>query len=164
MTPGVVGGGAPAAAQNTHQGPSGCGTVIMAELGPVAKDPEGFGRVTLLALGWLSVSLGVIGMFLPLLPTTCFLLAAGWCFSRTSRKLERWLYENRLFGRYLTLYRAHRMIPRGVRVASLTVLWTSLGATVLVMRPPGWLMVLLLVVGLSVSAHLLFLETTEVEE
>jgi hypothetical protein len=87
-------------------------------------------RAALLVTGWLSVGLAVLGMVLPILPTTCFLLLAGACFAKSSPRASHWLHHNRLFGRYLRDYREARVIPLRVKFASLFVLWTTIGGTV----------------------------------
>jgi uncharacterized membrane protein YbaN (DUF454 family) len=87
-------------------------------------------RYALIAVGWTSVGVGVLGMVLPVLPTTCFLLLAGACFARSSPRAARWLHTNRLFGRYLRDYRESKVIPMHVKALSLTVLWATIGATV----------------------------------
>jgi uncharacterized membrane protein YbaN (DUF454 family) len=55
-------------------------------------------KVLLIAAGALSLALGVVGIVLPVLPTTPFLLLASFCFLKSSRRLHRWIMENRHFG------------------------------------------------------------------
>lgn len=108
-------------------------------------------RYALLGAGWTSVGVGVLGMVLPVLPTTCFLLLAGACFARTSPRAYRWLHTNRLFGRYLRDYREAKVIPMHVKALSLAVLWATIGATVIAV--PSWLVrapVLLIAVIITV--------------
>lgn len=116
-------------------------------------------RLAYLFVGWASVVFGVIGIVVPLWPTTCFLLLAGWCFARSSRRAERWLYGNRLFGRYLTEYRDHGVISHQIRRASIATLWLVLGISALVFWSRLWVIALLLLVGTAVSIHLLSLPT-----
>jgi uncharacterized membrane protein YbaN (DUF454 family) len=94
-------------------------------------------RYTLNAIGWTSVGVGVLGMVVPVLPTTCFLLLAGGCFAKSSPRASRWLHTNRLFGRYLSDYREAKVIPLRVKAVSLVVLWATIGATVVAV--PSWL-------------------------
>ena len=63
--------------------------------------PTGVRRVGYLGLGWASLVAGVIGLIVPVWPTTCFLLLAAWSFSRSSQLMYRWLHQNRLFGEHL---------------------------------------------------------------
>lgn len=110
-------------------------------------------------IGATSVVLGVIGIFVPLWPTTCFLLLAGWCFARSSTRAERWLHENRLFGRYLRDYREHGVISPRVRASSVAVLWVFIGLSAFLLASRLWVVALLLLLALVVTAHLYSLPT-----
>jgi uncharacterized membrane protein YbaN (DUF454 family) len=110
-------------------------------------------------VGAVSVGLGVIGILVPLWPTTCFLLLAGWCFARSSRRAERWLHENRLFGRYLKDYREYGIISTRVRTTSLVVLWGFIGLSAFALAGRLWAVALLIVVAGAVTLHLFSLPT-----
>jgi len=110
-------------------------------------------------IGASSVVLGVIGIFVPLWPTTCFLLLAGWCFARSSHRAERWLHENRLFGRYLRDYREQGMISPKVRTTSVLTLWAFIGVSAFFLANRLWAVALLLLVAGTVTAHLYSLPT-----
>lgn len=73
-------------------------------------------RATYLVLGWLMMALGIIGAFLPLMPTTVFLIAAAWFFSRSSPRVEAWLLNNQRFGPALRDWRAEGAIPRKAKL------------------------------------------------
>lgn len=124
-------------------------------------ETSGAQRMMLIVGGWVCVGLGTMGIFLPLLPTTCFLLMAGWCFGKSSPRFDRWLHENRLFGAYLTSYKAHRTIPARVKVLCLPSLWGSMALSVLLLTPPLWVDALLLVIAAAVSLHVGKLSTSE---
>lgn len=110
-------------------------------------------------IGSVSVTMGVIGIFVPLWPTTCFLLLAGWCFARSSRRAERWLYENRLFGRYLKDYRERGVISSRVRATSVATLWLFIAISAFLLASQLWAVALLLLVAVAVTAHLYSLPT-----
>ncbi|SFD96751.1 YbaN family protein [Massilia yuzhufengensis] len=76
--------------------------------------------------GALAVLLGILGIFLPLLPTTPFLLLASWCFARGSERLHRWLLSHRVFGEYLRNFEAGRGIPLTAKIVATVLLWSSL--------------------------------------
>ena len=125
----------------------------------VDRLPDPLRRAVYFSVGSVSVALGVIGIFVPLWPTTCFLLLAGWCFARSSPRAERWLHENRLFGKYLRDYRESGIISPRVRYTSLTVLWACIGISAFVLMSRLWAVALLLLVAVAVTAHLYSLPT-----
>jgi len=79
-------------------------------------------RLVLLGLGWAMVGLGLAGIFLPLLPTTPFLLLAAWLFSRSSPRLERWLTDHPMFGRPLRDWREAGAISRRAKLAAVALM------------------------------------------
>jgi uncharacterized membrane protein YbaN (DUF454 family) len=121
--------------------------------GSTPAPARGVRRALLLAVGGVSLGTGVVGMFVPLLPTTCFLLLAAWCFGRSSPRLHHWMYHNRWFGTYLRDYRNGRGIPRAVKVGSLSALWLTIGATVVFVTSALWMQALLLAIAVAVTAH-----------
>lgn len=86
-------------------------------------------RVTLVAIGSVCVGIGTVGVFVPGLPTTVFLLAASWCFARSSERLWRKLHQSRRLGGYLRMAQA-RSMPVRARVASLAGIWGGIGFAV----------------------------------
>jgi uncharacterized membrane protein YbaN (DUF454 family) len=118
-------------------------------------------RWLLVAAGAVCVALGVVGAFVPVLPTTPFLLLAAACWVRSSERLHLWLFSNRLFGEYLRRYRDGEGLPLCSKIATLALLWISLGASALLAVPPRlwWVRALLLLVGIGVTIHVLRLRT-----
>jgi len=90
-------------------------------------------RALYLTIGLACVALGVAGAFLPVLPTTPFLLISLWAFSRSSVRLERWLLEHKRFGPRLVEWRTHRVIPLGAKLAA----WGSMVASLTLMIVTG---------------------------
>jgi hypothetical protein len=111
--------------------------------------------------GVVAVALGAIGIFLPLLPTTPFLLLAAACFLRSSQRLYDWLLAHRWFGRYIRQYREHKAITRRARLATLLLLWGTLAFSGLVVLEALWARILLIAVGVGVTIHLLGMNTVE---
>lgn len=109
-----------------------------------------------LLAGHVSVLAGTIGIFLPLLPTTPFLLLAAVCYERSSPRLRQWLYANRYLRYYLDHYREGSGVPLAVKVQSLACLWLMLGLSALFWHNICYYL-LLLAVGIGVSLHLLLL-------
>jgi hypothetical protein len=87
-------------------------------------------RAFLIVAGLASVVVGAIGIFVPLLPTTPFLLLAAVCFVRSSDRLYRWLTRNRVFGSYLRNYQEHRAMPAGMKWCAVSVLWLTVGLSI----------------------------------
>ena len=94
-------------------------------------------RHLVMGIGWLSVALGFIGIFLPVLPTTPFLLLSAACFVRTSPKFYQWLVEHPRLGRYLIYYLDGQGMPLKAKVYTLLLMWTMLLLTafVILQRP-----------------------------
>ena len=95
-----------------------------------AANRRPFRRAALIVCGTLSLGLGIIGVFVPLLPTTCFLLIAAWCYARSSSRLYDRLMQAKWIGSYLRRYRDERAIPSHVKTASLVMMWITIGYSV----------------------------------
>lgn len=119
------------------------------------------GRGLLIAAGTLCVALGLIGIVVPLLPTTPFLLLAAACYIRSSDRLYQWLHTNRLFGEYLRRYRDGEGIPLATKITAISVLWLSLGSSGWLFIPDrlAWVRFLLVAIGVAVTVHLLRIPT-----
>jgi len=106
------------------------------------------------ALGWLFFGLGLLGAFLPVLPTTPFMLLALWAFSSSSPRFHDWLFHHRVFGPPLQAWQRHRAIPRWVKAVAMTSMAASLTYVAWRVRPPWWA---LGAMGAVVLAGVLFL-------
>ena len=118
-----------------------------------------FRKWLLMTIGILAVGLGIIGIFLPLLPTTPFLLLAAACFIRSSERLYQWLINNKWFGSYIRNYREYRAIPLRAKVIALILLWTTMTYSVFFLLRHWALQVLLLLIAAIVTIYLLSLKT-----
>jgi uncharacterized membrane protein YbaN (DUF454 family) len=96
-------------------------------------------RPLFLILGLLFVGLGVVGAFLPLMPTTIFLILAAGCFTRSSPRLERWLLDHRRFGPLLRAWREHGAIPRRAKALACAGIAFGYGVFLWGVHPPLWL-------------------------
>ncbi|MCJ9671243.1 MULTISPECIES: YbaN family protein [unclassified Neorhizobium] len=95
-------------------------------------------RLLFLALGWLFVAIGIVGAFLPVLPTTPFLLLAVACFARSSPRLEAWLLEHPKFGPSLRSWREKGAIARKAKVAAISLMAVSYAVFWFGTSPPLW--------------------------
>ena len=121
-------------------------------------------RVLLMTCGTLCVVLGVVGMFVPMLPTTPFLLLAALCYSRSSPRFYHWLLNNRWFGAYIRNYREGRGIPLREKVLTLAALWITIGFAAVVVVPAWWGKLILAGIAAGVTLHVLRLKTMRREE
>ena len=110
-------------------------------------------RVLLFGAGSISVVLGVVGIFLPLLPTTPFLLLAAACYVRSSNKFYTWLISHPVLSKYILAYLNGQGIPRKAKYYTLLVMWLTMSVSAAIV--PLWqVSVLLLCIGLGVSAYI----------
>ncbi len=111
-------------------------------------------------VGSLALGLGFLGIFIPVLPTTPFLLLAAACFVRSSPRLYDWLINHPVFGPYIYNYVTHKSITRQTRTSTIAILWITLGLSILAIG--HWhVRVLLFAVGIGVTIHLQMLKTME---
>lgn len=104
-------------------------------------------KILLLAVGSLSLALGVIGVVLPLLPTTPLLLLAAACYVRSSKRLYLWLITNKWFGKYIQNYRAGKGIPLRAKITGVSVLWISIIFSAFFVIDLIWVRILLLLIA-----------------
>lgn len=113
----------------------------------------------LASAGILAVGLGTAGIFLPILPTTPFLLLAAACFIRSSDRLYNWLMHHRWFGPHIRNYREQSAVTKSAKVFTLVILWVTLCCSAIWAVSSIYIRILLLIVGISVSVHVLRLNT-----
>jgi len=99
-------------------------------------------RILLIMVGWLCVVLATLGVVLPLLPTTPFLLLAAWCFARSSPRFHHWLLHRSWFGSYLRHWQAHRALPKGAKPKAVALIVTTFAISIYFV-PLLWVRILL---------------------
>ena len=115
----------------------------------------------LIAGGTACVGLGVLGVFLPLLPTTPFLLLAAICYLKGSQRLHAWLIGHRILGRYIRYYHEERGIPLRVKIATLILLWLTIGTSALFFVQVLLVRILLFAVACGVSVFIITRKTMQ---
>jgi len=107
----------------------------------------------------MAVVLGVIGIIIPGLPTTPFLLVAAVCFSKSSQKYYIWLTSNKYFGKYIDNYRTGKGVPLKIKIVSVLILWATILSTVTFSIKNIYLKALLLLIASAVTFHLYKIKT-----
>lgn len=108
--------------------------------------------------GIVSVILGALGILLPLLPTTPFLLLAIICFTRSSDKLKQWLLNHRILGKYIYNYTVHKAIPLRSKVIAICLIWVTMTLSMIMVNKLT-VTIILVFIGTGVTFHLVSLKT-----
>lgn len=116
-------------------------------------------RWLLLVIGWLAIAAGLVGLFLPVVPTVPFLLLAVACFARSSERCHRWLVEHNHFGPLLRGYLHGGGIPLKAKRMAIGMVWISFPTSALLFVPVVWLKVVLLAVAVAITIYLISLPT-----
>jgi uncharacterized membrane protein YbaN (DUF454 family) len=115
-------------------------------------------KIILLVIGSIAIAMGVVGIVLPVLPTTPFLLVAAYCYIRSSERFYCWLINHRVLGVYIHNYLEHRAITRNTKIMALASLWITLPIAIFLI--PNWyIRGSVFAIGICVSIHILKLKT-----
>ncbi|MEJ2243166.1 MAG: YbaN family protein [Candidatus Bathyarchaeota archaeon] len=109
--------------------------------------------------GTITLALGAVGVVLPVLPTTPFLLISLACYVRSSERMSHWLLNNKYFGSYLRNYKEGKGVPMKTKLFAITVLWITIAFSAFVLVPIFAVQIILLVVATAVTVHLVRLPT-----
>jgi uncharacterized membrane protein YbaN (DUF454 family) len=116
-------------------------------------------RYVLIAIGTISVALGFLGILLPVLPTTPFLLLAAACYIRSSRRFYCWLINNRFCGKYIQNYREKNGIPLKLKIFVISLLWITILASVIFVVDLFVIRILLVLIAVGVTVHISRIKT-----
>lgn len=116
-------------------------------------------RFFLIIMGTLFLFLAVIGIILPLLPTTPFLLLAAACYAKSSKRFYRWLLNNRLFGKTIKNYYEGKGVSMKFKIFTISLLWITIGITIFLIINILWLKLLLFVIATGVTIHIIFIKS-----
>ncbi|MFP4015451.1 MAG: YbaN family protein [Halanaerobiales bacterium] len=113
----------------------------------------------LIIIGTLFIILGTLGIFLPLLPTTPFLLLAAACYIRGSEKMYHWLINNKYFGSYIRNYREKKALPFRTKIIAVVLLWTAILYSAFFVIEPIYIKLIPVIIAVLVTRHILSLKT-----
>lgn len=116
-------------------------------------------KTILTAFGLISLGLGVLGAFLPVLPTTPFLLLSAALFLRSDRKLYDWLMNHPKLGTYISNFMVHKAIPLRVKVTAVTTLWLTLLYCTIFIAGHWLLRLFFIVLAIAITYHILSYKT-----
>ena len=115
-------------------------------------------KPVLIVSGFILLALGAVGVVMPVLPTTPFVLLAAVCFSASSGKIAAWLNQSRVFGPYIENFRTRQGIRLQLKIASIVFLWAGLIISMVIVRTT-WVYAVLGIIGAGVTIHLLLIKT-----
>ena len=116
-------------------------------------------RPLLIITGTLLVGLGIIGILVPVLPTTPFLLLAAACYARSSQRFYHWLLNNKWFGNYIKNYIQRKGVPLKVKILAITWLWITIGFSVVFAVEVFLVRLILILIAVGVSIHIFSVRT-----
>ena len=118
----------------------------------------------LLGAGTLCTGLGIIGVFIPILPTTPFLLLAAACYMRSSERFYHWLIDNRVFGGYVRNYIEGRGMPVRIKIPTILLLWLAIGLSIAFAVQDTVIRIVLICVAVGVTVHIVLIRKRKVED
>ncbi|OGU35270.1 MAG: hypothetical protein A2068_00635 [Ignavibacteria bacterium GWB2_35_6b] len=118
-----------------------------------------FLRIILIICGWIFVGLGIIGIFLPVMPTTIFLILAAACFARSSEKFYYQLLNNKYLGKYIKDYMEQRGMPLRAKIVAIIMINVVIGYSAFVAVDTLWVKILLAIIAVSLTVYLISIKT-----
>ena len=126
--------------------------------------PKKLKRKLLIIAGTACTAIGIIGIFVPILPTTPFLLLAAACYLRSSQRFYNWLLNNRFFGAYVRNYLQGRGMPLRIKVFTILLLWATITCSIVFAVQALVIRVVLLIIAAGVTVHIVMIRTTREKE
>jgi len=120
-------------------------------------------RVILVLLGTSFVIIGIIGIFLPILPTTPFMLLAAGCYARSSKRFYNWIMNNKVFGPIIREWRQYRSIPRRAKTSALIIMPTTFAISIIFFVPIFWVQIMLMMLCITMLFFILRIPVRELD-
>ena len=120
------------------------------------KGRSKFAKFLYFTAGTTCLVLGIIGIVLPILPTTPFLLLAAACYARSSERVYNWLLNNRILGTYIRNYREGKGMPIKLKIFTITLLWITILISVFFIQIL-WVRILLIIIACAVTIHIILI-------
>ena len=121
-------------------------------------------RRLLIVAGTLCTGLGIIGIFIPILPTTPFLLLAAACYMRSSERSYQWLINNRIFGAYIRNYMEGKGMPVRIKIFTILLLWLAIGLSITFGVQNIVIRIVLICLAIGVTVHIGLIKKRKVED
>jgi len=118
-----------------------------------------FFRYLLIIAGTIFLGFGIIGIFLPILPTTPFLLLAAACYARSSQRFYNWLMNNKWFGNYIKNYHEGRGVPLKFKIFTISLLWITILTSIYFVINNFWIEIILIIIAIGVTIHIITIKT-----
>lgn len=116
-------------------------------------------RYFYLISGFLLVAIGIIGIFLPVLPTTIFLILASACFVKSSPKANEWLRNHKVLGMYVKNYQDKSGLTIRAKIINITFLWIMILLSAFYLTDEFYIKIILIAIAIGVTIHLLLIKT-----
>jgi len=118
-------------------------------------------KIVYVILGSVSLALGTLGIFLPLLPTTPFYLLTAWLYMRSSEKLYNKVMNNKYFGSIVRNFQEDRSISLKTKIMTISMLWITISLSAFLAVSVWWIRLLLFAIAIGVTIHILSYKTTK---
>jgi uncharacterized membrane protein YbaN (DUF454 family) len=119
-----------------------------------------FKKYLFVSIGFISLGLGILGIFLPILPTTPFLLLSAALFARSSKRWYHWLLYHKVLGKYIRGFLEEKAIPLHIKIVAVSVMWASMLCTIFFAAGGMlWLQILLFALATGITIHILSYKT-----
>ncbi len=116
-------------------------------------------KIIFITIGTISLGLGIVGIFVPLLPTTPFLLLTAALYFKSSEKLYNRLMSHKKLGPYIADFRIHKSIPLKTKIIAISLLWITILYSAICVIPLVIVKIVLLIIAIAVTIHILSFKT-----